>query len=82
MPSKNQSILKEQSHDGRRNSLAEGRFYRLQEYVLMYNAPLYIKCHRNKLLGEGRTLYVATRQKESKLSDIASTDFQDKLFLT
>ena len=40
------------------------------------------KCHRNKLLGEGRTLYVAARQKESKLGDIASIDFQDKLFLT
>ena len=39
------------------------------------------KCHRNKLLGEGRILYVAARQKESKLGDIGSVDFQDKLFL-
>ena len=41
------------------------------------------KCHHNKLLGEGRTLYVAAeRQKESQLGGIASIAFHDKLFLT
>ena len=40
------------------------------------------KCYRNKLLGEGRTLYVATIQKESKVGDIARIDLQDKSFLT
>ena len=40
------------------------------------------KCHHNKLLGEGRTLYLPAGQKERKLGDIASIDFQDKLFLT
>ena len=40
------------------------------------------KCRGNKLLGVGRTLYVAARQKESKLGEIASIDFQYKLFLT
>ena len=40
------------------------------------------KCHCNELLGEGKTLYVAARKKESKLGNIASIDFQDKLFLT
>ena len=39
-------------------------------------------CHDNKLLGEGRTLYVAAKQKEGKLADIAGIDFEDKLFLT
>ena len=39
------------------------------------------KCHHIKLLGEERTLYVAARQKESKLGELASIDFQDKLFL-
>ena len=39
------------------------------------------KCHCNKLLGDGKT-YVAARQEESTLGDIASIDFQDKSFLT
>ena len=52
------------------------------------------KCHLNKLLGKGKALYVATRQKESllqgkkkvcykakrKLAGMAGFDFQDKLF--
>ena len=36
----------------------------------------------NKLFGEERTLHAAARQKESKLGGIASTDFQNKSFLT
>ena len=46
-------------HFGRWNDHAGGRFYKLLECVLMCNANVYC----NKLLGEGRTLYVATRQK-------------------
>ena len=37
------------------------------------------KCHHKKLLEEGRTLYVSTRQKESKLGGIGSIDFQDNI---
>ena len=35
--------------------------------------------HHKTLLGEGRTLCVATRQKESKLGGIASIDLQDNI---
>ena len=53
----------------------------------MCNASFYIssrrtsdKWHHNKLLGEEE--HAAARQKESKLGDIASIDFQERLFLT
>ena len=75
---------------GRWNDLGGGKFYGFLECVLMYNAPFYITSRRtlqmrstpNKLFGEERTLHAAARQKESKLGGIASTDFQNKSFLT